>query len=98
RVDDAATALRPRLFQYRALRGMLAQYRSLAAGPTIALPPIVGTAIRPGDPYSGLCDLHSLLTALGDLPLDTPQPSASARYEGIVVDGVKRFQLRHGLE
>ncbi len=98
RVSEAATALRPSLFQYRALRGMLAQYRSLAADPMIALPPIVGTAVRSGDAYAGLRDLHGLLTALGDLPLDTPQPSASARYEGIVVDGVKRFQLRHGLE
>lgn len=36
--------------------------------------------------------------ALGDLAPDTPPPAESARYESALVEGVKRFQSRHGLE
>jgi murein L,D-transpeptidase YcbB/YkuD len=53
-------------------------------------------AIRPGDPYSGVPRLIRLLTLLGDL---AQSGSGSAPiYEGTLVDAVKHFQQRHGLE
>ena len=42
--------------------------------------------------------LHHELVAFGDLPADTPAPPESGRYEGALVEGIKRFQIRHGLE
>jgi murein L,D-transpeptidase YcbB/YkuD len=35
---------------------------------------------------------------LGDLSPDAPPPAYVSAYEGALVDGVKRFQVRHGLE
>jgi murein L,D-transpeptidase YcbB/YkuD len=98
RVTEAAADLRPPLAQYRALRGMLAPYRSLANATTLVAPPPVTTAVHPGEPYGAIGLLHRELVALGDLPADTSVPPQSGRYEGAPVDGVKRFQIRHGLE
>jgi L,D-transpeptidase YcbB len=98
RVTDTAADLRPPLAQYRALRDMLARYRSLANDPTIVAPPSITTAIHPEDVYGGIGALQHELVALGDLSTDTPAPRESGRYEGALVDGVKRFQTRHGLE
>jgi murein L,D-transpeptidase YcbB/YkuD len=98
RVTAAAADLRPPLAQYRVLRDMLARYRSLASDPTlVALPPFAVT-IHPGEPYSAIVDLHQELVAFGDLPADTPAPSATGRYEGALVEGVRHFQIRHGLD
>src|SRR4029453_9926898 len=35
--------------------------------------------------------------ARGDLPANTQAPPASGIYEGALVDGIRRFQSRHGL-
>ena len=98
RVTDLATDLRPPLAQYRALRGMLARYRSLANDPTLLTPLPFPTTIHPGEPCNAMTALRRELVVLGDLPGDTPVPPESGRYEGALVDGVKRFQVRHGLE
>lgn len=96
-IGEVAADLTPRFALYRGLRTMLGRYRSLAREVTFErLPPV--TALRPGEPYAGLDALHRRLVALGDLAPDTPPPAESARYERALVDGVKRFQIRHGLE
>ena len=98
RVAETAADLTPPLAQYRALRAMLARYRSLAADPTRESPPLVTTAVRPGDAYAGFGILYRELATFGDLPTAIPAPAGSGPYEGALVDGVKRFQVRHGLE
>jgi murein L,D-transpeptidase YcbB/YkuD len=59
-------------------------------------------ALRPDDTFADVARLRDLLVLMGDLPAGTPapQPSATepARYAGPIVDGVRRFQARHGLE
>ncbi|WP_284155475.1 L,D-transpeptidase family protein [Sulfuricystis multivorans] len=83
------------------LETALAHYRQLAADPAIQaawsepLPPLGARKLEPGKPWAGLPLLARRLTALGDLSPATPPP---ARYEGELIDAVKAFQRRHGLE
>jgi murein L,D-transpeptidase YcbB/YkuD len=99
RLEETAAELAPPLVQYRHLRDMLARYRSLAADSTLVHPPALTATVREGDPVAppGLRDLARWLGALGDLPAGAVAAVPSA-YDGPLVQGVKRFQLRHGLE
>ena len=99
RIIDTAAQLRPAIAQYDALRSALARYRSLDADRAFdaPLPPVV-KAVRQGEPYAGLGSLHRRLMALGDLPADTESRASTALYEGSLVAGVRRFQVRHGLQ
>lgn len=96
RLPDAVRRAAPPLPLYQRLRGVLAQYRELAAHPAWRepLPPVPGRKLEPGKPWDGLPLLVERLGALGDLPPGTPLPE---RYEGAVVEGVIAFQARHGL-
>lgn len=58
--------------------------------------PVPPKTLAPGDGYAGVARLASLLRSLGDVPKDTPIPS-DVVYDGALVQGVKRFQQRHGL-
>jgi L,D-transpeptidase YcbB len=95
----------PALFQRRALEDALSRYRELAKDPRLAVLPASGK-LRPGDPYPGLAQLAYRLTAVGDLPVDSTrgaeapsdQAAGGGLYAGRVVEGVKHFQERHGLQ
>jgi murein L,D-transpeptidase YcbB/YkuD len=98
RITDAARELTTPLVQYRLLRDVLTRYRSLAADSTLCrLPPFAGS-VHAGDAYAGLQTLQHWLVALGDLPPDAPAPGPDAKYDDGIVEAVKRFQVRHGLE
>lgn len=98
RIMEAAADLTPPLSLYRDLRAMLARYRLLAADATLEPGRPATAAVRPGEWYADLRVLHQRLIAFGDLPPDTLPLPDSAPYEGALVEGVKRFQVRHGLE
>jgi L,D-transpeptidase YcbB len=99
RIAAAAGDLAPRLALYRRLRGMLARYRSLAADPALEWSPALGAAaLYPGEPYAELLALYRRLRAFGDIPAAVPAPAEGASYDGVLVDGVARFQTRHGLQ
>lgn len=87
----------PPLPVYGALRQALAQYRQLSQHPALqtSLPPMPTRKLQPGQNYSGLLALTQRLIALGDLPSASATP---ANYSGALVDGIKAFQKRHGLE
>ncbi len=53
--------------------------------------------MRVGQPYDGAGILYRRLLAFGDLAAGTP-PSDPSRYDASLVTGVKRFQVRHGIE
>lgn len=90
-------ALRPPIAQYRLLRAALARYRTLAAGPALeALPATVG--VRPGADYPGAAALRARLLAFGDLPAEAAGDAAAPLYATPLVEAVRRFQARHGLE
>ncbi|MGB8321367.1 MAG: L,D-transpeptidase family protein [Candidatus Acidiferrum sp.] len=61
------------------------------------LPP-VKKPLAPGQEYESTGKLVRRLQFLGDLPASLAVPANSQLYSGDVVEGVKRFQLRHGLE
>ncbi len=98
RVAETVTELRPPLAQYDGLRTMLTRYRSLAADASLTSSLPVGAAVRPGEPYAELDVLYRQLVAFGDLPAGIQASRRPGIYEGAIVDGVKRFQVRHGLE
>ena len=98
RLAETAASLTPPLALYRGLRATLAQYRALAADPTLGLSTSFVASVKPGEPYIGVTALRRLLVALGDLPANAGGRVESSVYEGVLVDGVRHFQLRHGLE
>jgi murein L,D-transpeptidase YcbB/YkuD len=94
-VPRLVAGVEPGLMQYHVLRIELARYRALAADTTLPAVPVVAR-VRPGDAYEGAPALARRLAALGDLPAEYAPP-AEPRYAGDLVEGVRRFQRRHGL-
>ncbi|MGD9906324.1 MAG: murein L,D-transpeptidase [Vicinamibacterales bacterium] len=92
---ETIAGMAPPLALYRRLTAALARYRQLeAAGAWPPLPPAAAT-VRPGDAWPTAA-LRARLVALGDLEASaTADPDG--RYDGEVVEGVRRFQRRHGL-
>ena len=60
--------------------------------------PQVEKPIQQGQNYAGLAKLVQRLQFLGDLPGSETAADGVQTYSGDVVDGVKRFQVRHGLD
>src|SRR5579864_1067607 len=60
--------------------------------------PEVQKPIEPSQTYEGLDKLVRRLQFLGDLPASETVPKDSLTYSTEIVEGVKRFQTRHGLE
>lgn len=98
RITESAAEFAPPLALYRDLRRMLARYRSLAADPALGSLPPPGATVHAGESYAGLRELHRRLVAFGDVPADTSVAEGAPVFEGVLVDGVKRFQIRHGLQ
>lgn len=96
-LNELVEQSQPPLPVYAALRKALAQYRQLQAHPALqtTLPPLPGRKLQPGRPYNGMEALTQRLIALGDMPANSLTPT---HYSGPLVDGVKAFQKRHGLE
>lgn len=102
RLPEAVRQAEPAIPLYAALRKALADYRVLATDPAVVaawesgMPKFSGRKLQPGREYSGTALLARRLALLGDLPEAEAVPGR--RYEGALVEGVKSFQLRHGLE
>ena len=97
---DALAAAQPRIALYTRVKDTLAQYRRLAHGAAQepALAPLrPRTSLRPGMPYPDAARLRARLLLLGDLPADAAA-GADGRYAPELAQGVRHFQLRHGLE
>lgn len=96
RLQVAVDALRPPFLQYRQLREALARYRALAGAPAWAPLPAVAKQIEPGQPFDGAAALRERLVALGDLGASAAP--AGSLFEAELVEAVRRFQARHGLD
>ena len=101
-LPDALEALQPPFPHYRRARRMAAIYRGLAkAGEPPAVPDLERGVrkIEPGAAWAGVPPLAARLQRFGDLAPDAVIPEADPPpYSGAIVEAVKRFQRRHGLE
>jgi murein L,D-transpeptidase YcbB/YkuD len=83
---------------YRRAQAALERYLDLAReGEGSPLPPFKKT-IRPGDSYIGAEPLAERLRRLGDLPETSQNWAETGAYDGVLVEAVKHFQERHGLQ
>jgi L,D-transpeptidase YcbB len=83
---------------YRRTEQALARYIELARNDDGEKLPDVSKPLDPGQSYAGLPRLTRFLRLVGDLPEDATVPSDTQTYSGPLVDAVKRFQRRHGLD
>lgn len=91
---QAIAAIEPRSPEYHRLVAALAVYRRIAATTDDTLP--VVKKLSAGDTYEALPQLATKLRHLGDLPIDAVVDGT--KYQGAIVDAVKHFQARHGLD
>jgi len=98
-LSAALDSLQPPFSHYLRARRTLAAYRTLAqAGEPDAVPdlPKPRAKVEPHQSWVGVPQLAARLRILGDLPAGTLESGST--YAGPLVDAVKRFQMRHGLE
>jgi len=99
RWHDAVAAAEPSFPLYRRLKEVLARYRILATASAPPLPPLPAgkRKIEPGESYAGVGALAERLRLVGDLAPTADSPTDD-RYQGALVDAVRAFQARHGLQ
>jgi murein L,D-transpeptidase YcbB/YkuD len=96
RLGAATSELVPPLVLYRSLVTALGHYREMASRSRPLTLPAPARSVKPGDRVEGLDSLRERLLLVGDLPPGTP--AATDVYDGPLIDGVKHFQARHGLD
>jgi len=94
-VRQQLDSVEPQLPQYKVLPKALASYRKLAQDPRLSQNLSDSKTIHPGEEYAQIELLAYKLHKLGDLQ---KMPSAGGSYDDEVVNGVKNFQKRHGID
>ena len=97
-VKAVLDAVEPAFEGYRRTQKALQTYQDLAKKDDGGQLPVPRKPVKPGDTYPGVARLVRLLRLVGDLPTEAAVNSDQEIYEGALVDAVKRFQLRHGLD
>ena len=99
-VNTAIAKVEPRYAGYSRLEEALASYRRLAAEGDGEPVPMPAQTVRPGDSYAGMAQLVARLNQLGDTVPNAASQSyrGTSVYQGVVIEAVKHFQRRHGLE
>ena len=86
--------LEPQHDDYRRLLASLDTWRRIAAESANDMPLPAVARLVPGDAYAAVPQLASRLRRFGDLSADYD----GTTYDGALVDAVKHFQSRHGLD
>jgi L,D-transpeptidase YcbB len=86
----------PPFRHYQLLKDALARYLLLAQQLELTQLPAVPAHLKVGAPYAGAGALRRLLAALGDLPAGAAL-NQEALFDADLGNGVRAFQLRHGL-
>jgi murein L,D-transpeptidase YcbB/YkuD len=97
RLAQALAEAQPQVPMYKSLRSAMNAYRALGdpAAWRTPLPPLPARSLKPGQAYAGLAVIAERLVILGDLPASA---TAADHYDGSLVEAVRKFQERHGLE
>jgi murein L,D-transpeptidase YcbB/YkuD len=97
-ISQLPELVEPKLKQYQKLKQALAKYRSLAKT-QVPFQLLVNKSINPGGNLPQAKELGKFLAKLGDLPEEESYSNTknSTTYTGKIVAGVKKFQLRHGI-
>jgi murein L,D-transpeptidase YcbB/YkuD len=94
-LSQLAAQVEPKLPQYQKLKQALMDYRVTEKTPPLKL--VTQSTIRPGALLPQSVELQQFLSALGDLPADKVDNSATT-YTDTIVAAVKKYQQRHGLK
>ena len=97
-VKTALEEIEPPYEGYRRAEQALQRYVVLAHEDHGGLLPLTKKPIDPGGQYPAVAQLADLLRRLGDLPEKAQLTPDSTAYTGALVDAVKHFQVRHGLD
>jgi L,D-transpeptidase YcbB len=97
-VLETLAVVEPPFVGYARAIAALQKYMQLAKEEVPDPLPAVSKSLAPGQDYPELGELVRRLQFLGDLPASFSIAVGSTTYSGEVVDAVKRFQIRHGLE
>ena len=97
-VPGALAKIEPQYDGYRRAEDALLPYSKMASAGDTPLIPVPQKGVRPGSTYAAMPQLVARLSQLGDLPSNASVPANSTTYSGAVVDAVKHFQHRHGLD
>lgn len=99
--SDVATVLaqvEPPFDGYRRTQRALRDYIKFSREDSDEKLPSVDQPIPPGARYAGIPRLGSLLRVVGDLPPNAAGDVEGQTYKGAMIDAVRRFQRRHGLD
>jgi len=101
-VEIALQGVEPPYEGYRRTERVLQQYLAMSSEAlshvdAISLPATT-KPVEPGAAYPAAAQLATILRRLGDLPADAALPPDPNVYAGPLVDAMKRFQQRHGLD
>jgi murein L,D-transpeptidase YcbB/YkuD len=96
-VKDVLVPVEPPYPGYQRTLTALQKYLELAKQEVADPLPQVKKPVAPGQPYEATAKLAKRLQFLGDAPASASLPDSNV-YSGELVEGVKRFQARHGLE
>jgi L,D-transpeptidase YcbB len=97
-VSTVLDGVEPRFAGYLRTEQALARYVELARTDDGEKLPPTAKPVRPGQVYAGVPRLVRLLRLVGDLPPNAAPPADPQLYEGALVEAVKHFQRRHGLD
>ena len=97
-LDASVAMLEPHYDGYRRAEGALAAYDKLATQGDGVRVPMPDKSVHPGDAYAGIAPLTARLHQLGDLASDAPEIAEATTFNQPLIDAVKHFQRRHGLE
>jgi murein L,D-transpeptidase YcbB/YkuD len=91
-------SIEPPFIGYRRTEAALSHYVELARVDDGEKLPTPVKPVERGQPYPGLARLARFLRLVGDLPPGTAGTAVPPLYDDALLDAVKRFQRRHGLD
>jgi murein L,D-transpeptidase YcbB/YkuD len=96
-ITESLDALKPENEQYKSMRQALAEYRRVAKNGGWGTVP-ANLKLKPNQNHAGVPALAKRLAATGDYEGTVPADGQPAAYSPELVEAVKRFQRRHGLQ